>query len=183
MTLPSGWIGCQLENEVRKMLDEHIGPVMSSAPAFGISSRVPVSLAILAMPSATPEWTVPTSTSTLSRCTSRLVFSGALAGLDSSSTAKYSISRPPSLPPRSPTAMRKPLVIAVPSEAKVPVAGSIMPTLILAGWAWTKGADRAAPAATPPDSEMNRRRLTGLSVGLGVWLIMSPVIGVGARAC
>ena len=65
----------------------------------------------------------------------------------------------------------------------MPVAGSIMPTLILAGWAWTKGADRAAPAATPPDSEMNRRRLTGLSVGLGVWLIMSPVIGVGARTC
>ena len=78
--------------------------------------------------------------------------------------------------------MRKPLVIAVPSEAKVPVAGSIMPTLILAGCAWTKGADRAAPAATPLDSEMKRRRLMGVSTVVGVWLIVSPVIAVRAQA-
>ena len=73
------------------------------------------------MPIATPECTVPMMTSTLSRCISLLAFSGALAGFDSSLTTMYSISRPPSLPPRSSTASLKPLVMATPSAAKVPV--------------------------------------------------------------
>jgi hypothetical protein len=87
------------------------------APALGTIIRVLVSRATLAMASATPEWTVPTSTSTLSRETSFLAFSVALAGLDSSSTVKYSTSRPPSLPPFSSTNCLKPLVIALPSAA------------------------------------------------------------------
>jgi hypothetical protein len=42
---------------------------------------VPDSLSTLAMPITTPECTVPMTTSTLSRCTSLLTFSGALAGI------------------------------------------------------------------------------------------------------
>ena len=60
-----------------------------------------MSFATLAIAIATPECTVPTSTSTLSRLISLLTLSVALAGSDSSSTLKYSISRPPSLPPCS----------------------------------------------------------------------------------
>ena len=58
--------------------------------------------------------------------------------------------------------MRKPLVIAVPSEAKVPVAGSIMPTFSLAGWACTKGAGRAIAAAAPAVRLMKLRRPDGV---------------------
>jgi hypothetical protein len=112
---------CQLENEVRKMLGAQSAPVTSPAPALGLIHSVPDSRSTLAMPIATPVCTVPMTTSTLSRCTSLLAFSGALAGLDSSSTTKYSISRPPSLPPRSATASLMPLVMAMPSGAKVPV--------------------------------------------------------------
>ena len=86
---------------MRKMFGAHIGPVMSSAPAFGMISSVLLSRATFAIASATPECTVPISTSTLSRLISLLALSGAFAGSDSSSTVKYSISRPPSLPPCS----------------------------------------------------------------------------------
>jgi hypothetical protein len=58
---------------------------------------------------------------TLSRLMSLLALSGALAGSDSSSTVKYSTSRPPSLPPFSSTASLKPFVMALPSAAYVPV--------------------------------------------------------------
>ena len=83
------------------MLAPHIGPVIASAPAFGMTSSVLLSLAALAIASATPECTVPTSTSTLSRLISLLTLSVAFDGSDSSSTLKYWISRPPSLPPCS----------------------------------------------------------------------------------
>ena len=83
------------------MFGAHIGPVTASAPALGTISSVPLSLAALAIAIATPECTVPTITSTLSRLISLLTLSVALAGSDSSSTLKYSISRPPSLPPCS----------------------------------------------------------------------------------
>jgi hypothetical protein len=72
----------------------HSGPVISSAPALGMMSSVLLSRATLDIASATPECTVPTSTSTWSRLTSLFALSGAFAGSDSSSTVKYSISRP-----------------------------------------------------------------------------------------
>ncbi len=84
-------------------------------------SSVLLSRATFDIASATPECTVPTSTSTWSRLMSLFALSGALAGSDSSSTVKYSISRPPSLPPFSSIASLKPFVIAVPSAANVPV--------------------------------------------------------------
>ena len=99
------------------MLGAHSAPVAASAPALGMMCSTPVSRAILTMPISTPECTVPTSTSTLSRVTSLLALSVALAGSDSSSTVKYSSSRPPSLPPDSATASLKPLVMATPSWA------------------------------------------------------------------
>ena len=83
------------------MFGAHIGPVIASAPAFGMISSVLLSFAALAIASATPECTVPTSTSTLSRLISLLTLSVAFDGSDSSSTLKYWISRPPSLPPCS----------------------------------------------------------------------------------
>ena len=43
------------------MFGAHIGPVIASAPAFGMISSVLVSRATLAIASATPECTVPTS--------------------------------------------------------------------------------------------------------------------------
>ena len=83
------------------MFGAHIGPVTARAPAFGITSSVLVSLATFAIAITTPECTVPTTTSTLSRLISLLMLSTAFDGSDSSSTLKYSISRPPSLPPCS----------------------------------------------------------------------------------
>ena len=83
------------------MFGAHIAPVIASAPAFGMISSVFVSFAAFAIASATPEWTVPTSTSTWSRLISLLTLSVAFDGSDSSSTLKYWISRPPSLPPCS----------------------------------------------------------------------------------
>ena len=62
------------------MFGAHIGPVTASAPALGTISSVPVSFATLAIAIATPECTVPTSTSTLSRLISLLTLSVALAG-------------------------------------------------------------------------------------------------------
>ncbi|KAG1306182.1 hypothetical protein G6F62_015452 [Rhizopus arrhizus] len=90
---------------------------MALAPAFVTIKVVSLSLAALASAIATPECTVPISTSTWSRLIRRLSFSAALAGLDSSSTLKYSISRPPSLPPCSATYSLKPFSMAVPSAA------------------------------------------------------------------
>jgi hypothetical protein len=55
---------------------------------------VPLSRATLTIAITTPECTVPSSTSTLSRCTSLFALSVALDGSDSSSTVKYSIARP-----------------------------------------------------------------------------------------
>ena len=103
------------------MFGAHSGPVSSSAPALGTIISVLVSRATFAMASATPECTVPTRTSTRSRFTSLFTFSVALAGSDSSSTVKNSTARPPSLPPLPSTCSLKPLVMAVPSAAKVPV--------------------------------------------------------------
>ncbi len=85
------------------MLGAHMGPVTASAPALGTIIRVPLSLATLAIAIATPECTLPTSTSTLSRLISLLTLSVALEGSDSSSTLTNSISRPLSLPPCSAT--------------------------------------------------------------------------------
>ena len=97
------------------MFGAHIGPVTASAPAFGSIISVPVSFATLAIAIATPEWTVPTTTSTLSRLISLLMLSVALAGALSSSTRTYSMVRPPSLPPCSSTYCLKPFSIALPS--------------------------------------------------------------------
>ena len=99
------------------MFAPHIGPVIASAPAFGITSSVLLSFAAFAIASATPECTVPTRTSTLSRLISLLTLSVAFAGSDSSSTLKYCTSRPPSLPPCSCTWSLKPFSIALPSAA------------------------------------------------------------------
>ena len=99
------------------MLGAHIAPVTASAPALGTISRVPVSLATLAMAIATPECTVPISTSTWSRLTSLLTLSVALLGSLSSSTLKNATSRPAILPPVSAICSRKPFSIALPSAA------------------------------------------------------------------
>ena len=115
----------------RKMLGAHMGPVMAAAPAFGTINKVPDSFAALAMAIATPLCTVPTITSTLSRLMSLLTLSVALDGSLSSSTRTNSTSRPAIFPPCSATYKRKPLSMAVPKEAKVPVAGSMKPTLSL----------------------------------------------------
>ena len=63
--------------------------------------RAQMHFAAFAIASVTPECTVPTITSTLSRLISLLTLSVAFEGSDSSSTLKYSISRPASLPPCS----------------------------------------------------------------------------------
>ena len=83
------------------MFSAHIGPVTATAPAFGMMSSVPLSFAAFAIAIATPECTVPTSTSTLSRLMSLFTLSTALAGSLSSSTLKNSTSRPPMRPPCS----------------------------------------------------------------------------------
>jgi hypothetical protein len=90
-----------LENELLKMFCAHMGPVTATAPAFGMMRSVSLSLATLAIAMATPECTVPTSTSTLSRLMSLFTLSVAFAGSLSSSTFTYSISRPPMRPPCS----------------------------------------------------------------------------------
>src|SRR5438874_9117832 len=46
-TLPIGYEGCQLENEVRKIFGEHSAPVAASRPALGMIMSVLFSLAIL----------------------------------------------------------------------------------------------------------------------------------------
>ena len=120
-TLPIAKPGCQFENDERKMLGAHSGPVIASAPALGTISSVLLSLATLAIAIATPECTVPIITSTLSRLTSLLALSEALAGSDSSSTFTNSTVLPASLPPCSSMYWRKPFSMAVPSAAKVPV--------------------------------------------------------------
>ncbi len=71
-----GFMGALPEGKVREFLDKHL-------------------------PSATPECTVPIRTSTLSRCTRRLVFSGALAGLDSSSSIAKTLAKLQKLVPPS----------------------------------------------------------------------------------
>ncbi len=73
--------------------------VMMSAPAFGTSVGRPASRAIFAMAMATPECTVPMSTSTFSERTSLFVSSVAFVGSDSSSILTKSILRPASVPP------------------------------------------------------------------------------------
>ena len=99
ITLPIGKDGCQLENEVRKMFGAHCGPVASLAPAFGMISSELLSRATFTIAIATPECTVPTTTSTFSRPTRRFMLSVPASGFDSSSTCTKVISRPPSLPP------------------------------------------------------------------------------------
>ena len=83
------------------MFSAHMGPVTATAPAFGMMRSVPLSLATFAIAMATPECTVPTITSTLSRFTSLFALSVALAGSLSSSSFTNSISRPAILPPCS----------------------------------------------------------------------------------
>src|SRR5206468_539260 len=65
-TFPIARAGCELENDVRKMFGAHMGPVISSAPAFGMIKSALLSRAAFAIAIATPECTVPTTTSTLS---------------------------------------------------------------------------------------------------------------------
>ena len=64
------------------MFGAHIGPVASFAPAFGMIRSVLVSLATLTIAMATPECTVPTTTSTFSRPTSRFMLSVAASGFE-----------------------------------------------------------------------------------------------------
>ena len=149
MTLPNARVGCELLKLVRNTFGAHRPRVAAWTPALGIRLRTPVSRATFWMPICTPECTVPTMTSTLSRCTSLLAFSIPLDGSDSSSTLKYSISRPPSLPPCSLMAMRKPFSIATPSWAKVPVYGSMKPTRTLAACARTSSGSNKALEAAP----------------------------------
>ena len=103
------------------MFGAHNGPVATPTPALGMRCSVPDSRVTRIIAAATPECTVPITTSTLSRVTRRLTLSVALDGSDSSSTLKNSISRPPNLPPASCRASRKPFSIATPSGANVPV--------------------------------------------------------------
>src|ERR1043166_2085532 len=84
ITLPIGKHGCQLVKDVRQMFGAHIARVTSLAPAFGTTSIVLVSFATFAIAIATPECTVPTTTSTLSRPTRRFMLSVPFAGSDSS---------------------------------------------------------------------------------------------------
>jgi hypothetical protein len=100
-TMPMASPGCELENETRKMFGAHSGPVASSTPALGMISSVLLSRAAFTIAICTPEWTVPTMTSTLSRLMSLLTLSAPFAGSDSSTTVTYSSTRPPSLPPCS----------------------------------------------------------------------------------
>src|SRR5258708_1669075 len=100
-TLPIGNPGCQLLNEVRKMLGAHSLPVASPTPALGISSVACSSRATCTIAPATPEWTVPTRISTFSPTTSLLAFCAPLAGPLSAASLTYRTSRPPSLPPSS----------------------------------------------------------------------------------
>ncbi len=55
ITLPIAMPICEFENDVRNTLAAQSGPVMSSAPALGMTSSVLVSRATLAMARATPE--------------------------------------------------------------------------------------------------------------------------------
>ena len=64
ITLPIAMPICELENDERNTFAAQSEPVRSSAPALGMISSVLVSRATFAIASATPEWTVPTSTST-----------------------------------------------------------------------------------------------------------------------
>src|SRR5581483_3613758 len=142
------------------MLGAHKGPVAAPTPAFGMMCSVPDSLVTRIIAAATPECTVPSTTSTLSRVTRRLTLSVAFAGSDSSSTLKNSTSRPPSLPPLSASAMRKPFSIATPSGAKVPVYGSIRPTLIFAPWeSAIPGNASPAPSAPAPFRKPRRSNI------------------------
>ena len=121
ITLPIGKAGCQFENEVRKMFGAQAGPVASFAPAFGMMSSVLVSRATFTIAMATPECTVPTTTSTFSRPTRRFMLSVAASGFDSSSTCTKATWRPPSLPPFCSTFSLKASSMNLPSFAKVPV--------------------------------------------------------------
>ena len=148
---------CQLENEVRKMFGAHSAPAAGARPALGMMCSTPDSLVTRIMPAATPECTVPSTRSTLSRVTRRLMLSVALDGSDSSSTLMNSTSRPANLPPASCSASRKPFSIATPSGANVPVYGSIRPTLILAPCPRTMAGNPATPATAAPAFRKLRR--------------------------
>ncbi len=139
------------------MFVAHIGPVTASAPPFGTISSVLLSFAAFAIASVTPEWTVPTMTSTLSRLISLLTLSVAFDGSDSSSTLTYSISRPASLPPCSSTYSRKPFSIALPSAAYVPLYGSMKPTLSFGACAVGRRGERAAKPCGAATSAMATR--------------------------
>src|SRR4029077_11089170 len=54
ITLPIGWAGCQLVNEVRKMFGAHWLPVAALAPALGMMSSVLLSRATLTIAITTP---------------------------------------------------------------------------------------------------------------------------------
>jgi len=55
ITLPIAMPICEFENDVRNTLAAHNGPVISSAPALGMTSSVLLSRATFDMASATPE--------------------------------------------------------------------------------------------------------------------------------
>ena len=104
--MPSAAIACPvasptwvLVKEVRKMFLAHRLRVSWVAPAFGMMVGMPSSRAILLMASATPECTVPMSTSAFSPCTSLVASAVAFGGSDSSSTLTKLIARPASEPP------------------------------------------------------------------------------------
>ena len=62
------------------MFGAHAARVAASAPALGMIISLPVSRAILTIAICTPECTVPTTTSTLSRSTSLFMLSVAFDG-------------------------------------------------------------------------------------------------------
>src|SRR5262249_58630456 len=85
-----------------------------------------------------------------------------LAGSDSSSTVTMSTARPPSFPPRSASASLNPLVMAVPSDAYVPVYGSMRPTLIFLSSARPEEARRVRASADMAKPQRNRRVMVNL---------------------
>ena len=72
---------CELVNDTRNTFAAHSGPVISSAPALGMIRRVLLSRATFDIASATPECTVPTSTSTWSRFDELVCVVGRLGGI------------------------------------------------------------------------------------------------------
>ena len=100
------------------MLGAHSEPVTRFEPALGtIMIGVSRGPTILAMAWAMPECTGPTRKSTFSFLISLLVLVGAFGTDISLSMARYSMARPPSLPPACSMRSLSALVMASPSFA------------------------------------------------------------------